>query len=87
MNIQLKSAIEARLNQEMKDLPGENWTLRQKLALASRILATEGHWRGLAGQITCRANEPTDMLTLGFGVGFDEACASTLSLVDKDLHP
>jgi L-fuculose-phosphate aldolase len=87
MNIQLKSAIESRLNQEMKDLPGENWTLRQKLALASRILATEGHWRGLAGQITCRANEPTDMLTLGFGIGFDEACASTLSLVDKDLHP
>jgi L-fuculose-phosphate aldolase len=87
VNIQSKSAIESRLNREMKDIPGVNWTLRQRIALASRILATEGHWRGLAGQITSRATEPTDILTLGFGVGFDEACASSLSLVDKDLHP
>jgi L-fuculose-phosphate aldolase len=87
MNIQPKSAIASQLNQDMSELSGENWTLRQRVALASRILAAERHWRGLAGQITCRTNEPTDMLTLGFGVGFDEACASSLSLVDKDLRP
>jgi L-fuculose-phosphate aldolase len=86
MDAQSKGAIAARLNSDMDALAGASWTLRQKVALASRILYSEGHWRGLAGQITCRANDlsDTDMVTLGFGVGFDEACASHLSLVDKD---
>jgi L-fuculose-phosphate aldolase len=89
MDAQSKVAIAARLNSDMDALAGTAWTLRQKVALASRILYSEGHWRGLAGQITCRANDPsdTDMVTLGFGVGFDEARASHLSLVDKDLVP
>jgi L-fuculose-phosphate aldolase len=87
MHIQPKDTIASRLNGEMDALEGSKWTLRQKVALASRILCSEGHWRGLAGQITCRVPESTNMLTLGFGVGYDEACASTLSLVDKDLDP
>lgn len=87
MNVQPKDSIASRLDTEMDTLAGSPWTLRQKVALASRILCAEGHWRGLAGQITCRAGDPSDMLTLGFGVGFDEACASTLTLVDKDLTP
>ncbi len=81
------AAVASRLDTGMDALAESTWTLRQKVALASRILSSEGHWRGLARQITCRANEPSDMLTLGFGVGFDEACASTLSLVDKTLTP
>jgi L-fuculose-phosphate aldolase len=89
MDAQPKSAIAARLNTDVDALPDTAWTSRQKVALASRILYSEGHWRGLAGQVTCRANDPndTDLLTLGFGVGFDEACASNLSLVDKNLIP
>jgi L-fuculose-phosphate aldolase len=89
MEILPKEAIASRLNSEMDALAEETWTLRQKVALASRILYAEGHWRGLAGQITCRANGPTDtdLITLGFGVGFDEARATTLSIVDKDLTP
>jgi L-fuculose-phosphate aldolase len=73
----------------MDALGEETWNPRQKVALASRILYAEGHWRGLAGQITCRADGPTDtdLITLGFGVGFDEARATTLSVVDKDLNP
>jgi L-fuculose-phosphate aldolase len=89
MEVRPKEAIASRLNSEMDALTEETWTLRQKVALASRILYAEGHWRGLAGQITCRANGPTDtdLVTLGFGVGFDEAQANTLSIVDKDLTP
>ena len=89
MDVRSKEVIASRLSSEMEAQKETTWTHSQKIALASRILYSEGHWRGLAGQITSRANGPadTDMLTLGFGVGFDEACASTLSLVDKDLVP
>ena len=87
MDVQPKDIIASRLSQEMDALTTANWSLRQKLALASRILASEGHWRGLAGQVTCRADEPGNMLTLGFGVGFDEASAGSLALVDKELNP
>jgi L-fuculose-phosphate aldolase len=87
MNVQEKIAIASRVGDEIDAITNDKWTLRQKVALASRILASEGHWRGLAGQITCRSDGATEMLTLGFGVGYDEACASTLSLVDKDLTP
>lgn len=87
MDIQPKDTIATRLNREMEALTATNWSPRQRLALASRILASEGHWRGLAGQITCRADEPDNMLTLGFGIGFDEANADDLVLVDKDLNP
>lgn len=88
MDIQPKDVIASRLDQAMTAISSENWSERQKVAIGSRILAAEGHWRGLAGQITCRAATASDnMLTLGFGVGFDEACASNLALVDKDLRP
>jgi L-fuculose-phosphate aldolase len=83
--IEPKDRIAARLDQEMAALAGASWTPRQKVALAARILGTEGHWRGLAGQITCRVDDRDAMLTLGLGVGFDEATASTLSLVDQKL--
>lgn len=87
MYVEPKDRIAARLDQQMAALAGNNWTPRQKVALAARMLATEGHWRGLAGQITCRVDDRDAMLTLGFGVGFDEATASTLCLVDRDLVP
>jgi L-fuculose-phosphate aldolase len=89
MQVQAKAQIAARLDVEMEALANENWSDPEKVALAARILYAEGHWRGLAGQVTCRARGPgsTDLLTLGFGVGFDEACATALSLIDKDLKP
>jgi L-fuculose-phosphate aldolase len=87
MNVHEKMTIASRVDDEMNNLADGEWTLRQKVALASRILATEGHWRGLAGQITCRSKNAREMLTLGFGVGYDEACAAMLSLVDEDLRP
>jgi L-fuculose-phosphate aldolase len=62
------------------------WSLRQKMALTCRILAAEGHESALAGQITVRGERPGTYWMLSFGLGFDEACASTIVLVDDDLR-
>ncbi len=58
---------------------------RQKLALTCRILFEGGHDSGLAGQITCRAEEPGTYYTQQLGLGFDEISASNLLRVDEDL--
>ena len=87
MHIEEKQSISSRLDAEMANLATGGWSAQQTLALASRILYAEGHWRGLAGQLTARVGASSDMLTLGFGVGFDEATAGTICLVDQKLTP
>ncbi|HVL59400.1 MAG TPA: aldolase, partial [Burkholderiaceae bacterium] len=71
-------AIRARVDKELAQrvkLPA--WSLREKFALACRMLAANGHWRGgLAGQITARGERPGTFWTLPFGYGADEANAS-----------
>jgi L-fuculose-phosphate aldolase len=62
------------------------WSVRQKLALACRILAAEGHDSGLAGQATTRGERPGTYYMLRFGLGFDEIAADNLLLVDDDLN-
>src|SRR3569623_3816525 len=62
------------------------WTVRQKLALACRILASEGLDSGLAGQATARGPKPGTYYMLRFGLGFDEFTAENLLLVDDDLN-
>src|SRR3954471_14247597 len=62
------------------------WSLRQKIALTCRILAAEGHESALAGQITARGERPGTYWMLSFGLGFDEAQASNMVLVDDDLN-
>ncbi len=62
------------------------WNIPQKIALTCRILAAEGHGSGLAGQITARGEKPNTYYMLTFGLGFDEACASSILLVDDDLN-
>lgn len=62
------------------------WTPTQKLALACRILAREGHGSGLAGQMTARGGPPGTMWTHPFGLGFDELRASDYMLVDDGLN-
>jgi L-fuculose-phosphate aldolase len=64
----------------------DQWTVRQKLALTCRILAEEGHESAIAGQITARGEKPGTYHMLHFGLGFDEACASNIILVDDDLN-
>jgi L-fuculose-phosphate aldolase len=60
---------------------------REKLALTCRILFDKGHDSGIAGQITCRAEQPNTFLTQRFGLGFDEVTADNLMEVDHDLKP
>jgi L-fuculose-phosphate aldolase len=65
-----------------------NWSVREKLALACRMLAAEGHDSGLAGQLTARAEKPGTYYMLCFGLGLDEATPDNLLLVgiaDLDL--
>ncbi len=62
------------------------WNSRQKIALTCRILAAEGHESALAGQITARGEKPGTYYMLRFGLGFDEACANNIILVDDDLN-
>ncbi|HYD61186.1 MAG TPA: aldolase [Noviherbaspirillum sp.] len=79
---ELVSIAEERLD---KDLKESGWSARQKLALTCRILFDAGHDSGLAGQITCRAEEPNTFLTQKLGLGFDEISESNLIHVNEDL--
>jgi L-fuculose-phosphate aldolase len=63
-----------------------DWSARQKLALAGRMLAMEGHDSGLAGQLTARAEKPGTYYMLRFGLGLEEASPGNLLLVDDDLN-
>jgi L-fuculose-phosphate aldolase len=62
------------------------WSPRQKLALAGRILAAEGHDSGIAGQLSARAERPGTYYMLRFGLGLEEATPENLLLVDDDLN-
>lgn len=86
-----KASFEATFEQRAansQSLP--DWSARDKLALACRMLAADGHESGVAGQITCRADEsgdePGSIWTLRFGLGFDEASTSAFIRVGQDLE-
>jgi L-fuculose-phosphate aldolase len=82
-----KADYHARTAAQMERfLAAPPWSLRQKLALSCRILAAEGHESALAGQITARGERPGTYWMLSFGLGFDEARASNIVLVDDDLE-
>jgi L-fuculose-phosphate aldolase len=81
-----KSYFDDRVTREMGATPqAASWSLRQKMALACRILADEGHESGTAGQVTMRGDAPGTYVSLRFGIGFDEAHPRDLHLVDDDL--
>lgn len=83
----MKQPFLERVSREMaEDFPAEPLPPREALAAACRILAGEGHESGLAGQATARDNDAT-WWTLPFGVGFDEASAERMVLVDENLEP
>jgi L-fuculose-phosphate aldolase len=68
-------------------LQGIELSERQKLAVTCRILFSKGHDSGLAGQISCRSEQPNTFITQQFGLGFDEISADNLLEVDLDLNP
>lgn len=63
--------------------PGE-WTLRQKVAIACRIVAADGQGGGIAGQVSARLDDST-FWTQTFGLGFEEAQASNQIRINPDL--
>ncbi|QBJ96851.1 aldolase [Rhodococcus sp. ABRD24] len=77
----MKTAKAAMLEQ----IPKQQWTDRQKIALTCRALFDAGHDSGLAGQISARGAEPGTYLTQRLGLGFDEITEGNLLLVDEDL--
>lgn len=80
-----KDAIQQSTREQMQRwLSFPQWTPQQRLAVALRILAREGHVSGLAGQATVRAADG-GYWTLPLGIGFDEATASNLICVDENL--
>jgi L-fuculose-phosphate aldolase len=82
-----KAEYHTRTSEQMeRHLPLPPWSLRQKIALTCRILAADGHESALAGQITARGERPGTYWMLSFGLGFDEARASNIVLVDDDLN-
>jgi L-fuculose-phosphate aldolase len=82
-----KSAYHHQTDERMnRHFQVPDWSMRQKLALACRILAMEGHDSGLAGQLTARGPRPNTYYMLRFGLGLDEITAGNLLLVDDDLN-
>ncbi|MGH7076329.1 MAG: aldolase [Stellaceae bacterium] len=83
---QSKGQLTAQAADKMRGEFGDGgWTLRQKIALVSRVLFDEGHASGLAGQITVRGESPNSYFTQRLGLGLDEIAVSNLILVDEDL--
>ncbi len=77
-----------RVRREMEeDLGVLDLAPREALAACCRILAHEGHESGLAGQVTALGEKPNTWWSLKFGLGFEEATAENMVLVDADLRP
>lgn len=80
---ELMQIAESNMQERIQDI---ELTVREKLALTCRILFDKGHDSGLAGQITCRSDQPNTFLTQRLGLGFDEITADNLVVVDHDLE-
>ena len=73
-----KSVHAQRTDRNLASLKGtDGLNPLEKLTLAARILAAEGHSGGLAGQITTRAKDTGHFLTLAIGIGFAANAAMT----------
>jgi L-fuculose-phosphate aldolase len=80
-----RDAIHARVTRDLDaHLSPGAWSEPEKLVLAARILAADGHCSGLAGQLTQRLPDGT-FRSLPIGVGFDEARPRDLLRVDRNL--
>lgn len=64
----------------------DDWSLREKLALSSRILARQGQGTGLAAHVTARGPEDETCWVARFGLGLDEVGPNDYLLVDNDLN-
>lgn len=62
------------------------WSDAEKITLACRILAADGHDTIVPGLVTVRAAKSENFLTLPMGLGFDEVTPGRILTVDKDLN-
>lgn len=80
------SEVARRVDAQMEATLGESeFSLPQKLALACRMLAQEGHARTLAGQVTARDRDSATFWSTNFKLGFSEARASNLLRIDSAM--
>jgi len=65
-----------------------NWNLKQKIAVASRILADQGHGKTLSGQVTCRTtqNGSLAMYTEVYGKAIDEITVDDIIMINDQLE-
>ena len=66
-----------------------DWNIKQKIALSSRILADAGHGNLLSGQVTCRDPHNKDnvyMFTNTYGYPLEITKASNILRVDENLN-
>ena len=68
-------------------LGGSSYSPVEKLELACRVLADEGHARTLAGQITLRAEPRETFWTTNYGAGLAETTVGNLVRVDAEMRP
>jgi L-fuculose-phosphate aldolase len=82
-----KAAYHQQTEQRMdRHFESPGWSMRQKLALACRILAAEGHDSGLAGQLTARGPKPGTYYMLRFGLGWIYRARAAVSWI-MHTHP
>lgn len=81
-----KAAISARMEAELAEaVPAARRSVAERLSIACRILAMDGHAHGLAGQVTIRQADG-HIATTPIGPGFDEIGPEDVLQVDDDLN-
>ena len=84
--IESKELLIRREKQRMqRELPSSTWTVKEKVAIACRILHAHGHDSGLSGQVTARESEYA-FFTQRLGYGLSEVTPSNLLSVDDELN-
>ena len=85
----LRTRASGRLGQlynEAELAADSSWTDPQKLTLACRILAADGHDTVVPGLVSVRTAEPDVFLTLPMGVGLEEVRPGDILTVDRNLN-
>eukprot|EP00397_Hematodinium_sp_SG-2012_P041281 GEMP01045425.1.p1 GENE.GEMP01045425.1~~GEMP01045425.1.p1 ORF type:complete len:335 (+),score=57.26 GEMP01045425.1:35-1006(+) len=80
-------AISSAKHRTQQSLEDPQYSDGVKLALASRILHAQGHTNSLAGQASfLQSLDPFRMMTLKYGLGFDECNSNDMIVVDENIE-
>lgn len=79
------SARLGELYNEAELVADPGWSDAEKVVLACRILAADGHDTIVPGLVAVRTAKPEGFLTLPMGVGFEEVTPRQILTVDKEL--